>query len=113
MKSHETGDRSYADESVLLVDDEGCVLSSLARNLIRKPYRKFFVSSAAEAGAIMKTTPVTVIVRDMKMPGMEGTALLKLVRQNNPSIVRMVHQHRKTESFQFCCADRLIGPALA
>ena len=42
------------NRGVLFVDDERSNLSSLERNLIREPYRKFFAISAQEAFKIIE-----------------------------------------------------------
>lgn len=75
---------------ILFVDDEKNVLSSIERNLLREPYRRIFAGSAAEALDIMTREKITVIVSDIRMPGMNGLELLEKVRQLYPDTVRMV-----------------------
>lgn len=81
----------YSKHTVLIVDDEIEILKSLNRGLHSEPYDKIFVSSGAQAiDAIKKDQNISVILTDMRMPGMNGLELLKLVDQINPKIVKIV-----------------------
>jgi DNA-binding NtrC family response regulator len=62
----------------------------MERVMIREPYRKIFVSSAAAAMKRIETTPIAVVVSDLKMPGMDGLTFLRKIRETNPSIIRIV-----------------------
>ena len=77
---------------VLFVDDELSVLAVLERML--RPYRDRwsmkFVAGPVEALTHLQTAPVDVIVTDMRMPGMDGAALLDIVRDRYPGVVRIV-----------------------
>lgn len=75
---------------VLFVDDEPNILSSLRRGLAREKYVKFFALNAEEALYIMQEHDIHVIVSDMRMPGMSGLDLLKLVSEKYPHIVKIV-----------------------
>lgn len=75
---------------VLFVDDEPNILSSLRRGLAREKYVKFFALNAEEALYIMQEHEIHVIVSDMRMPGMSGLDLLKLVSEKYPGIVKIV-----------------------
>ena len=70
-----------ADITVLFVDDEVNVLSSLKRGLYKEDYRCMFAESAGEALKIMEEHKIAVIVTDMKMPGMDGLALLRILKE--------------------------------
>lgn len=76
--------------TVLFVDDEKNVLSSLERYLLREDFNKIFCNSASEALEILEHTPVQVIVSDIRMPEMNGLELLRKVREKYPETVRMV-----------------------
>lgn len=78
------------DNTILFVDDESSVLKSLERYLIREPYRKLFAGSGDEALEIMQKEPVSLVVSDIRMPGMNGLELLKIIRDKYPEVVRMV-----------------------
>ncbi len=78
------------DISVLFVDDEKSVLSSLERFLISEPYEKLFAQSAEAALDIFKTQKVHVVVSDMKMPKMDGLTFLREIKEKDPATVRIV-----------------------
>lgn len=77
---------------ILFVDDEANILDSL-RTLLRKQRKEWemtFVNSAQDALAEMLAAPFDVIVSDMRMPKMDGAALLRQVQQDYPHVVRIV-----------------------
>lgn len=76
--------------SVLFVDDDINVLSSLKRGLIDEDYKSFFATSGEKALAIMEENEISVIVSDMRMPGMDGLQLLKLIKEKYPCTVKIV-----------------------
>jgi DNA-binding NtrC family response regulator len=77
---------------VLFVDDERSVLGALERML--RPHRDGwsvkFAQGAVEALAQMERPRVDVVVTDMRMPGMDGAALLDIVRMHHPETIRVV-----------------------
>lgn len=82
--------RTMEKRTVLFVDDEINILSSLRRGLIDQEFRCVFANSGQEALEILEKQEVHVIVSDMKMPVMDGLKLLKIVREKHPEIVRIV-----------------------
>ena len=82
--------RSYKGYKVLFVDDEVSILSSLRRGLIDEEYTSIFASSGLEALEIMQKQNISVIVSDMKMPGMDGLTLLREIKLKYPKTVRVV-----------------------
>jgi len=78
--------------TVLFVDDEPGVLDGLRRMLfpLRREWNQLFAGSGEEALRILAERPVDVIVSDMRMPGMDGAALLREVRQRHPEVVRFI-----------------------
>jgi response regulator RpfG family c-di-GMP phosphodiesterase len=75
---------------ILCVDDEPRVVDGLAVQL-RRDYQVLTAHSGQEALRILKEGAApTVIVSDMRMPGMDGAALLKHVRQLYPDITRIL-----------------------
>jgi len=77
---------------VLFVDDEPRILEGLRRML--RPQRHEWETAFAPGGeaalALMEASPFDVIVSDMRMPGMDGAALLSRVRDQYPQVVRIV-----------------------
>lgn len=77
---------------ILFVDDEVNVLNGL-RRLIRKRselWQGYFAESGLDALALMRETPIDVLVTDMRMPRMDGAALLRIVNERYPNTVRIV-----------------------
>lgn len=56
----------------------------------RKHWEMSFVTSGAEALAMLASRPCDVIVTDMRMPGMDGATLLEQVQERYPGVVRIV-----------------------
>jgi response regulator RpfG family c-di-GMP phosphodiesterase len=79
-------------KKVLFVDDEENVLAALRSRLRRKRsvWDMQFAPSGERALALLSEEPFDVIVTDMRMPGMDGAALLAEVRERYPGMVRMV-----------------------
>jgi HD-like signal output (HDOD) protein len=77
---------------ILFVDDEPHFLEGLRRLL--RPQRDQWEIACAATGetalALMEASPFDVIVSDMRMPGMDGVALLAAVREKYPHIVRII-----------------------
>ncbi len=76
---------------VLFVDDEGRVLEGLRRMLaFERRWRLHFALSGADALAVLESRPIDVVVTDMRMPGMDGAALLSEVAERFPDVVRVI-----------------------
>ncbi len=79
-----------SSQTLLLVDDEPNILSSLTRLLRREGYRILTATSPFDAFELLAKQPVHVIVSDQRMPDMSGTEFLARVRQLYPDTVRLV-----------------------
>lgn len=75
--------------TILAVDDEPINLRMLER-LLRRHYRVLTANNAQEALEILDREQVSLILTDQRMPGMQGTELLRKSRALNPDMVRMV-----------------------
>jgi response regulator RpfG family c-di-GMP phosphodiesterase len=77
-------------DKILFVDDEPSVLDGYKRIL----HREFEVDTAVggEQGlvSIRDCGPYSVVISDMRMPGMNGAQFLAQVRQRTPDTVRML-----------------------
>jgi response regulator RpfG family c-di-GMP phosphodiesterase len=75
---------------IMIVDDEALVLEGLQRQL----WTHFEVTVATEPKEAMKLVvskgPYAVVVSDLRMPGMDGVALLYCVRKLSPDTVRVL-----------------------
>src|SRR4051812_44920496 len=77
---------------VLFVDDEPRVLQALKRSLAisNVPWEAHFVDGGAAALSALESETYDVVVTDMRMPGVDGAAVLNAARERDPSIVRIV-----------------------
>ena len=83
-------DSSTTTSTVLFVDDEKRVLTTLKRLLLGEPFKVLLATSAAEALNILEKTPVDIIVSDEKMPAMRGSDLLTEVKRLYPDVCRIM-----------------------
>lgn len=79
-----------AQPTLLLVDDEPSILSSLKRLLRGDGYRILTANSGQQGLEVLAAHAVDVIVSDQRMPGMTGVEFLRAVRQSYPDTVRLV-----------------------
>lgn len=76
--------------TLLIVDDEDIVLSSLVRVFRREDYHVLTVGSGDAALGLLACNDIGVIISDQRMPGMTGAELLSRVREMYPPVVRIV-----------------------
>jgi putative nucleotidyltransferase with HDIG domain len=93
---------------VLFVDDERQVLDGLLRLL--RPQRQAWDMVTAGSGtaalAMIATSPVDVVVSDMRMPGMDGAELLTRVKALSPGTIRIILSGQSDRE----AALRRVGP---
>lgn len=77
---------------VLFVDDDPQLLSGLSKALrkYRDRWAMVFASSGEAALAEVRQGAFDVVVSDMRMPVMDGAALLAQIRDEDPSTIRMI-----------------------
>ncbi len=77
---------------VLFVDDEPMILRGIERMLFdaSDDWEIVCVEGGPEALEELADEPYDVIVTDMRMPGMDGAAVLKAVHDQFPGVVRIV-----------------------
>lgn len=84
---------------LLLVDDEPNVLLALKRVFRRENYQIFLAGSAEEALSVLEKNPIELIMTDFMMPGMNGSELLRTVRERWPEAIRiMLTGHANTDA---------------
>jgi response regulator RpfG family c-di-GMP phosphodiesterase len=76
--------------TVLCVDDESNILSALKRTLRTAGYCVVTATDGAQALAQLAEVPIDIVISDMRMPGMDGAALLEQVQQRWPGIARLL-----------------------
>ncbi|AZT82299.1 response regulator [Marinobacter sp. NP-4(2019)] len=86
----EPKEEKKAPYRILLVDDEPNILASLRRVFQRENYELLFARDAEEALRILEKQPVELIMTDFMMPGMNGSELLRDVRERWPQTIRIM-----------------------
>ncbi|GAB4301954.1 MAG: hypothetical protein Fur0034_16330 [Desulfuromonadia bacterium] len=76
--------------TILIVDDEENIRTALVRALMDEPYEIMTAPSAEEALQILTEHPCTVVISDERMPGMDGSAFLAIVRKSHPETIRII-----------------------
>ncbi|GAB7081320.1 response regulator [Megalodesulfovibrio paquesii] len=78
--------------TVLFVDDDSGVLAGmrLTMHSLRKEWSALYATDAQAALALLEQQAVDVVVTDIRMPGMDGVAFLRLVQERFPGTVRII-----------------------
>ncbi|MCG3118038.1 MAG: Regulatory protein AtoC [bacterium] len=67
---------------ILAVDDTSSTLELLQRNLTSQGYQVFTAPNVADAIRLLESTPIDLVITDLKMPGASGMDLIRHVREN-------------------------------
>ena len=76
--------------TLLCVDDEPNILSSLRRLFRPCGYRVLVAESGAQGLDILRSEPVDLVISDMRMPHMDGAQFLAAVRAEWPDVMRFL-----------------------
>lgn len=76
--------------TVLIVDDEVMVLDLIKHQLSGVPHAIITTPSSAEALEIVKRIEIAVLLCDLRMPGVDGNAVLSAAREANPNVVSVL-----------------------
>lgn len=90
MEQNNQTDAAATPATLLFVDDEANILSSLKRLFRPFGYRIFTAESGAAGLEIMARESVDLVISDMRMPEMNGAQFLEKVRQGWPDAVRIL-----------------------
>jgi response regulator RpfG family c-di-GMP phosphodiesterase len=82
--------RAEPTQTVLCVDDEPNILSSLRRALRNCGCQILTAGGGAQGLALMRETPADVVISDMRMPGMDGVEFLERIHSEWPMAVRIL-----------------------
>jgi DNA-binding NtrC family response regulator len=88
-------------KTILLVDDEPDLLRTLAEMLDESGYLIIPKPDAESALALIREgTQIDLVITDLRMPGMSGAELIKILRQTQPSVpVIMLTGHGSVETY--------------
>lgn len=75
---------------LLFVDDEPGILSALRRLFRPHGYKIFTAESGAEGLEILDQEQIDLVISDMRMPEMDGVALLKAIKERSPETIRIL-----------------------
>ncbi len=75
---------------LLFVDDAPEVLSAIRRSFYDAEYEVLTADSGMSALSIMKTTDISLVVSDLRMPVMDGYKLLSLIKKEYPHVIRII-----------------------
>ncbi len=75
---------------VLVVDDEAEIAELVAEHLRRDGLTVAVVASGSQALARLQSEPFDVVVSDLRMPDLDGPALVAALRQHHPELARRV-----------------------
>ena len=76
--------------TLLFVDDEASILTSLRRLFRPQGYRILLANSGAEGLEVLEREEVDLVISDMRMPEMDGAQFLSAVRERWPRVVRLL-----------------------
>ncbi|HHN64376.1 MAG TPA: response regulator [Nitrospirae bacterium] len=86
-------------DTILVVDDEPNILSSIKRLLMDEPYEIAMATTAEDGLEILKHRAIKVVVSDECMPGMSGSEFLAIVKTRYPDVIRIILTgHASTEA---------------
>ena len=78
--------------AILFVDDEPNILLGIKRMLrsMRNEFDFHFSESGKEALALLEENDISIVVSDMRMPGMNGAEFLSEVQNRFPQVIRIM-----------------------
>ena len=71
---------------VLIVDDEGELVSALVERLNLRGFQAAGVTTGVEALAYLADTSVDVVVLDVKMPGLGGLEVIRRIKEQRANL---------------------------
>ncbi|MCK5609598.1 response regulator, partial [Candidatus Pacearchaeota archaeon] len=85
-------------QKILLVDDEEGIRKVLGISLTDSGYKVFTAENGEEALQIFRKVNPSIVLTDIKMPGMDGIQLLQKIKNENPDTeVIMITGHGDIE----------------
>ncbi len=101
--------------NILVVDDEAAIRNLLVEGFDGAGYHTLAAQSAEEARELMRGAPIHVAFLDLKLPGMDGLALGREIRRQNPfaclhAITGFVSLFELTECRQAGFDDYFVKP---
>lgn len=74
------------NNSILLIDDEPDILSTLEMTLSQEAYHVVTASGGETALELFRQQPFDLVITDMRMPGMDGVEVIRRVKALDPDV---------------------------
>ncbi len=82
--------QDHQQRTLLLIDDDPHILSSIKRLLRREGYQLLLAQTGQEAKTLLAQHAIQVVVCDQRMPDLNGVDFFHELKQTHPQIVRMM-----------------------
>ncbi|MFH2040834.1 MAG: response regulator, partial [Chloroflexota bacterium] len=83
-------DKLESTPRIIIIDDEEVILDSCKQILRKENYQLTTVSNGELGIKLIKETTPDLVFVDLKMPGLSGFEVLKLIQEIDPNIVSIV-----------------------
>jgi excisionase family DNA binding protein len=91
-------DAAAARGRVLVVDDESSVRDLIGRALSLEQYDVDVVEDGMAALERLRSTPYSLLITDLKMPGMDGLDVIRAAREMRPALPVIIVTGHSTEA---------------
>ena len=92
--------KNISDINVLIVDDDLSVRNTMDEYIANAGFSTLAASSAEEALELIKKNDFAVVITDIRLPGMGGLELTKVIKQKNGSDVIVVTGYSDDYSYE-------------
>ena len=92
--------KNNSDINVLIVDDDLSVRNTMDEYIANAGFSTLAASSAEEALELIKKNDFAVVITDIRLPGMGGLELTKVIKQKNGSDVIVVTGYSDDYSYE-------------
>lgn len=90
-------------KNILFVDDDAEVLNAFSTAFRDSDYTVICVESGVEALVVLEGLNIDIVISDLRMPDMNGIELLKRVKRNLPSAIRIILGSQTDEKMVMNC----------
>ena len=92
--------KAREDQTILVVEDNIDMLNLIGRILMEEGYRTILAADSTYGMAMLKESSPDLVMLDIRMPGMDGYAILQSIRQTSNVPVIMVTANWDTQAVQ-------------